>query len=204
LADESELIQKIRDGDEEAFGSLVRQHQASLTRVAMAYVKNPTAAAEVVQETWIAVIEGLERFEQRSSLRTWIYRILANQANTRRRKDRRSVPLSAIENEDQLPREPGAFDARGHWMAEPPAWQEMSAEQLILQKQVRQAMEQAIEDLPANQRVVVTLRDLEGWEAAEVCNALDITNTNQRVLLHRARARLREAIAEALEAQKSE
>jgi RNA polymerase sigma-70 factor (ECF subfamily) len=164
-----------------------------LLRVAQALVESPSAAEEVVQDTWLAVVAQIDGFEGRSSLRTWIGTILSNRAKTRGVRDKRSVPFSALTKEDVDPLEPERFTARGFWSPPPARWDD-APENLVLRKEARQAIERELATLPETQRTVVVLRDLEGWTSEEVCNVLEISETNQRVLLHRGRQRLRGAL----------
>jgi RNA polymerase sigma-70 factor (ECF subfamily) len=165
-------------------------------------VPSQSVAEEVVQETWIGVLNGLRRFEGRSSLKTWIFRILTNQAKTRGVRERRSVPFSALEGPDGESGEPAVEAIRfaqsgpltGHWATPPRSWEEDTPEQLTLSRETREHVQRAIDALPPNQRSVISLRDVEGWSAPEVCNVLGLSETNQRVLLHRARSRVRRAI----------
>jgi RNA polymerase sigma-70 factor (ECF subfamily) len=192
-------VDRLRAGDEDAFAWLLDRYDGRLRRLARAFVATRAAADEVVQETWLAVIEGIDRFEQRSSLKTWIYRILVNKARTRGARDERTVPFSAIVGNDgdlgpTFPpdrfRPPDHPRWPGHWAKPPAAWQELPQEQL----EARETLDRiatAIADLPSLHRQVITLRDVEGWTSAEVCAALDLTPGNQRVVLHRARARVR-------------
>ena len=183
-------------GNEAAFQELVERYHGSLLRLAMAYVRPRSAAEEVVQDTWLGVLRGLPTFEGRSSLRTWIYRILVNQARTRGVRESRSVPFSSLAGDDEpavdperfLP--PGHSAYAGHWAAAPRAWDDLP-EQVLLAAETRAEVERAIDDLPPQQREVITLRDVEGWSSAEVREALELTEANQRVLLHRARAKVR-------------
>lgn len=199
---ESQLVEALRAGDEEAFVELTRALHPSLVRVAQIYVSSRSVAEEVVQETWLAVLEGLGRFEGRSSLKTWIFRILANRAKTRAQRERRTIPFSALEptriQEPALEPERfrGADDPRwpGHWALPPQAW----PDEKLLSAETRDKLAQAIEALPASQRAVISLRDVEGWSPEEVCNTLEISETNQRVLLHRARSKVRKALEEYL------
>lgn len=159
-------------------------------------------AEEVAQEAWLGVLQGIDRFEGRSALRTWILRIVVNRARTRRERERRSLPFSALVSAEAAPGEPAVDPDRflgpdhdrwpGHWAAAPAAWR--GGEERLLAREARELLSRAIDALPPGQRTVVSLRDVEGWSAGEVCNALDITETNQRVLLHRGRARLRAAL----------
>lgn len=193
--DESALVCTLRRGDEEAFRSLVMQHQTGLRRVASLYV--PQAVVdEVVQDTWVAVIRGIDRFEQRSSLKTWIYRILLNQARRRGPRERRTIPFSAhhtandvgptVDPERLMHPELGP----GYWPAAPSSWQG-DPEGRVLGSEIRGIALAAIGRLPSAQREVMTLRDVEHWDAAEVCDLLRLSAVNQRVLLHRARAAIR-------------
>jgi RNA polymerase sigma-70 factor (ECF subfamily) len=191
--DDAELVQRLRAGDEATFRALVRELHRALTRVARAFVATEAAAEEIVQDTWVAVIDGLDGFEGRSSLRTWIGRILVNRAKTRGVRDKRDVPFSSLSPGDEDPVEPERFSARGFWCDPPKRW-DASPEGLVLRKEAREHIERQLADLPPAQRTVVTLRDLEGWNAEEVCNVLEVTETNQRVLLHRGRMRLRAAL----------
>jgi RNA polymerase sigma-70 factor (ECF subfamily) len=198
-AGEAELLEALRAGDEEAFRALVREYQPSLVRVARIYVPTQAAAEEVAAETWLAVLTGLSRFEGRSSLRTWIFRILTNIAKTRAVRDGRTLPFSALSDPGRVP-EPAVDADRfldpdhprwpGHWAVKPEAW----PEEALLAAETRERLAEAIETLPATQRAVISLRDIEGWSSEEVRNALDLSETNQRVLLHRARSKVRAAL----------
>jgi RNA polymerase sigma-70 factor (ECF subfamily) len=201
--EDSRLVAALRTGEEAAFRELTRMHHAALVRVAQIYVSNRAVAEEVVQETWLAVLEGIDRFEGRSSLKTWIFRILANRAKTRAQRERRTIPISALQPE-RVPEpalDPDRFrdseDPRwpGHWAVPPQQW----PEDRLLASETREKLAEAIDALPASQRAVISLRDLEGWSAEEVCNALDVSETNQRVLLHRARSKVRQALEEYLQ-----
>jgi len=195
---ESQLIEALRAGDEAAFAELVRMYHSSLLRVARIYVASRAAAEEVVQETWEAVLNGIERFEGRSSLKTWIFSILANRAKTKAKRERRTIPFSEFEptRVPEAALEPERFrspeDARwpGHWALPPQPW----PEDRLLAAETRDKLAEAIEQLPPMQRAVLSLRDVEGWSSEEVCNALGLTETNQRVLLHRARSKVRTAL----------
>jgi RNA polymerase sigma-70 factor (ECF subfamily) len=200
--DETQLVDALRARDEAAFAELIRTYHGALVRVAQIYVGSRAVAEEVAQETWLAVLDGIDRFEGRSMLKTWIFRILANRAKTRAQRERRTIPFSALEPE-RVPEpalEPGRFrgpeDSRwpGHWAVPPKPW----PEDALLSSETRAKLADAIESLPAGQRAVISLRDVEGWSSEEVCNALDISETNQRVLLHRARSKVRKALEEYL------
>jgi RNA polymerase sigma-70 factor (ECF subfamily) len=179
----------LRDGDEATFRELVERYNGSLMRLAMSYVRTRGAAEEAVQDTWLGVVRGLPRFEGRSSLRTWIFRILVNQARTRGVRESRSVPLSALSDGDPAV-EPDRFLPDGRW-ATPPRSLADVPESVLLSAEARAMVLAAIDELPPSQRDVITLRDVEGWSAAEVRDALGLSAANERVLLHRARSKVR-------------
>jgi RNA polymerase sigma-70 factor (ECF subfamily) len=199
-----ELVARLLDGDEAAFASLVRRHHAAMVGVAAAYVGGDRAVAEeVAQDAWLGMLRQLGRFEGRSSLRTWLFRILVNTAKTRGRRERRSVPFSALAG----PEEPAVAPERflpagerwaGHWASPPEDWGGLPEERLASKETVA-VVRRTIDGLPDGQRAVITLRDVEGWPAAEVCELLGVTEGNQRVLLHRARSRVRRALERHLE-----
>jgi RNA polymerase sigma-70 factor (ECF subfamily) len=199
---DSSLIQALRNGDENAFLLLVDKYQPSMLRFAMIYVLDRAVAEEAVQEAWLAVLEGLSRFEGRSSLKTWIYRILRNCAVTRAQRESRSIAFSSFMETTQEATEPAVdvecFFPPGHpnagqWKYAPRHWPE-NPEDYLLSQEMRSYIEKAIAALPANQQEVITLRDIEGWTAQDVCTSLGITDANQRVLLHRARSRVRNVL----------
>ncbi len=172
--------------------------------VARTFVSTDASAEEVVQDTWLAVIRGIDRFEGRSSLRTWVYRILVNTAKTRGVRESRTVPWSSVPgDEDRGPTvDPGLFQGAddqypGGWRSFPRAWQ--SSERIVVAGELRTMVRSAIDALPERQRVVLTLRDVVGHSSADVCQILDISGANQRVLLHRARATVRARLAPYLE-----
>ena len=204
MADASErdltLIDRLREGNEAAFMMLVEQLQPAMLRVARMYVSTQAVAEEVVQETWLGVLRGLDGFEGRSSLRTWIFRILTNVAKTRGQREGRSLPFASIAGDDLgAPAvDPGRFDTpdrstRGHWSTLPDDWTGIPEDRL-LGRETLGMIGRAIDDLPPLQAEVIRLRDALGWTSEEVRNALDLTETNQRVLLHRARAKVRGAL----------
>jgi RNA polymerase sigma-70 factor (ECF subfamily) len=189
------LLDALRAGDEDAFATLVMRYHASLKRVARAYVSTDAVAEEVVQETWLAVISGLDRFEQRSTLKTWMFHILTNRAKTRGTRERRTVPfasLAAAGDEPAVPPERFQDEGQtwpGHWSAPPRPWED--PERRLASLEAREYLRAAIAGLPPTQQAVLTLRDVEGLDAEEVCGLLDVSAGNQRVLLHRARAKVR-------------
>lgn len=186
------LLARLLAGDEAAFSALVSSHHGSLMRLALTFVSNHAAAEEVVQETWLGVLKGLKSFEGRASLKTWMFRILVNRARTRGARDGRTVNFSALEDPDgDAEALTDRFSAQGRWVQPPSLWQEQDPEDVLLRAETVQCLERAIASLPPNQRTVVTLRDVEGLGAADVCNVLAISETNQRVLLHRARTKIR-------------
>jgi RNA polymerase sigma-70 factor (ECF subfamily) len=190
------LIGALRNGDELAFSELVDRWSSAMLRVAMAHIANYAIAEEVVQEAWLTVLRSLDRFERRSSLRTWVLGIVVNIARNRFRVERRLVPLQS--DDDGPTVEPSRFLPSDHprwphhWAIEPVPWR--TPEDDLLAKETRTIINQAIAELPPAQREVLVLRDLEGLAAAEACNILGLTDTHQRVLLHRARARVRNAL----------
>jgi RNA polymerase sigma-70 factor (ECF subfamily) len=199
---DAELLARLRSGDERAFRTLVERYSATMLHVARLHVRDRQAAEEVVQETWLAVIKGLERFEGRSTLKTWLFRILTNRAKTRGVTEARSVPFSAVVAADVAGEEPavdpGRFQGAGdrypnHWAAPPARWETLPDERLLSQETLRHIAD-AIERLPTAQRAVIRLRDVEGWDADEVCDLLGVSSVNQRVLLHRARSKVRGAL----------
>ena len=199
LQDETQVVRALREGDEAAFTELAREYHASLLRVAQIYVSSRAVAEEVVQEAWLGVLRGIERFEGRSSLRTWLFRIVANVAKTRAVREARSVPFSALAGiEDEgASVDPDLFRGpedtwEGHWATPPVDWER--PEERLLAAEARSVIAGAIDALPDGQRLVISLRDVEGWSAEEVCNVLELSETNQRVLLHRARTKVRHAL----------
>jgi RNA polymerase sigma-70 factor, ECF subfamily len=197
-AGDARLVEGLRAREEAAFVELVRRYHASLLRVARIFTPSAAVAEEVVQETYLAVLKGIDRFEGRSSLKTWIFRILANTAKTRGQRESRSVPFSTLENAEgsyEPAVERARFAGAGHWASPPRAW----PEEQLLSSETREVLAAAIERLPPAQRAVISLRDIEGWSSDEVRNALELSETNQRVLLHRARAKVRSALEDYLE-----
>lgn len=198
---ETKLVAQLRAGDADAFARIVEDWSPSMVRLARAHVSTDASAEEMVQETWLAVIRGLDGFEGRSSLRTWVFRILTNQAKTRGVRESRAVPWSSLGPDDRGPTvDPARFGGPddqwpGGWTAEgrPTTW-EPSPESAAIAGEIRGRLAAALRDLPDRQRVVVSLRDVHGLSSDEVCDALGVSAANQRVLLHRGRARLRAAL----------
>jgi RNA polymerase sigma-70 factor, ECF subfamily len=202
--DDGATVEALRAGDEAAFLALVRRHHPSMVRVARLFVGRE-AAEDVAQEAWLAVLRGVGSFEGRSSLRSWIMSIVANKARTRFGRDLRTVPLSSLSAEEgtgeaaveaERFRAPGDPEWPGHWATPPVAWPEAQ----LLQGETMAEVARAIELLPEAPRAVITLRDVEGWDAAETCALLGLSEANQRVLLHRARSRVRRAVEQHLAA----
>jgi RNA polymerase sigma-70 factor, ECF subfamily len=199
-SEEAEVIARLRADDERAFESLVRTHHGTMIAVARSYVKTPDTAEEVVQETWLGVLKGLDRFEGRSSLRTWIMRILVNTAIARGKREARILPASSLAPADteEPAVEPSRFRAQGdafpgHWKAYPANWG-AGPEKRLLGRETLDVVRRAIEELPEAQRRVIAIRDIAGYGADEVCDALELSAGNQRVLLHRARSQVRAAL----------
>ena len=202
--DDLAIVARLRVGDELAFMMLVEQHQATMLRIARMYVSSRAVAEEVVQEAWLGVVKGIERFEGRSSLRTWIYRILTNIAKSRGAAEGRSVPFASLAGDDETRSgiEPSWFQdayARnpGAWTTFPEDWRGVPEDRLLGNETLRR-IGRAIEGLPPMQAEVIRLRDVLGWTSDEVRNALDLSESNQRVLLHRGRTRVRRELDEYL------
>ena len=203
-ADETALIEALRRGDEGAFAALIAMYHSSLLRLAMAYVATREQAEDAVQETWLGVLNGIDRFEGRSSLKTWIFRILVNRAKTKGVREHRSVPFSALEPEGDGPEpavDPTRFQEAGRlagaWAAPPASWEGIPEDRL-LSAETRTVLDDAIAMLPPMQRAVITLRDVRGFSAPETREVLGLTDANERVLLHRARSKVRARLEEYL------
>lgn len=195
---QDQLVALLRSGDEQAFRSIVRRYGPTMRAMARIFCSDDAAAEEVVQETWFAVVEGLDGFEGRASLKTWVLGILKNQARTRSRRDARVRAWSSVFEatmDEQLTEDvmAGRFDARGHWMHPPSSWA-LDPEQRLVRRDILAVIRRAIEALPASQQAVVRLRDVEGVASEEVCELLELSAGNQRVLLHRGRTRVRAAV----------
>jgi RNA polymerase sigma-70 factor, ECF subfamily len=190
---EDQLLDALRGGDEQAFAHLVSRHHAAMLRVARNYVACASVAEEVVQETWLGVVNGIHSFRGGSSLKTWIFRILINRAMSRGKRERRVVPFASLQPADDTEGfTPDRFLADGHW-ATPPRRFEAPADRMAL-LEFRARLREALVHLPERQQIVVTLRDVEGLSSDEVCELLHVSAENQRVLLHRGRTRLRQAL----------
>lgn len=194
--EDSELVERLLVGDEGAFEALIESHHRGMVRLARSFVSDESVAEEVVQETWTAVLDGLEGFEGRSKLKTWIFGILTNLARKRGKRDARTVNWSSVSEEPldrEVAEESSRFNAEGHWSVPPVPWN-VDPEQELMRARMLERIAEAIEELPERQQAVVNLRDVEGWSSEEVCEVLDITKGNQRVLLHRGRSKVRDAL----------
>ena len=194
MRSDEETLAALRLGDERVFVELVERHQAVMLRVASRYVRSRTVAEEVVQETWLGVLNGLERFEGRASVKTWIFSILVKRAISRAQREGRTVPFSSLADGegDEPAVDPDRFRPEGD--PYPGGWKRFPdplPEQRLLERETLAMIEAAIGELPDRQQLVIVLRDIEGWSADEVCESLAISEVNQRVLLHRARSRVR-------------
>lgn len=194
---EGDLLARLRAGDEDAFMDIVMRYTPLMRRIALGYVRSPAVADEVVQEAWLGVLTGLGRFEGRSSLKTWILRIVINQARTRAKRESRSLPFSALaraDDEDDGPAvAPERFNAAGGWSSPPADWRALPEERLLAAETLG-VVQAAADALPPRQREVFLLRDVEGWDPPDVAAALELSPGNERVLLHRARAKVRAAL----------
>jgi RNA polymerase sigma-70 factor, ECF subfamily len=205
--EEGVLLARLRGGDESAFAEVVDRYADAMLRTAMVFTGSRAAAEEVVQDTWLAVLGGLDRFEGRSSLKTWLFRILVNRAKTQALQERRVVPFSALEpgaaGEEGPAVPPDRFRPPGdrwpgHWSSAPGSWAGQPEERLLAAESMA-LVRDTMEALPPLQRAVITLRDVQGWTAEEVCGVLQLSQANQRVLLHRARSRVRTRLERYLE-----
>ena len=197
---EQALVRALAEGDERAFNELVGRYHGAIVRIARNYVRTEAIAEEVAQDTWCAVVTGIDRFEERSSLKTWLFSIAVNKARTRAERERRCVPFSSLDSDDE-DGSPVAVEDRfkpdARWSAPPRGWDD--PERRTLSLEIREELRRALEGLPERQRLVVTLRDVEGLQADDVCDLLGLSAGNERVLLHRGRTRLRAALDAALD-----
>jgi len=206
VAQDSPLVDALRAGDEGAFLGLVGKLHSAMIRFARGFVHSDAAAEDVVQDTWAVVLGDIDRFEGRSTLRSWIFGILGNLARTRATRDGRAIPLSALEPDEGEPAvDPGEFWPPSHprWAGHWAKWPEPWPEEQLLSREALARVREAIDRLPEGQRAVIQLRDVEGWSSQEVCQALGLSEVNQRVLLHRARSRVRREIARHVERRHS-
>lgn len=187
VADEADLVDRLRAGDEEAFTALVRMYQTRLLRLAESIVNSRAVAEEVVQDTWIAVIRGVDRFEGRSSFKTWLFHLLMNRARTTAGREHRTAWLPEGDVDER-------FDGSGAWATPPTPWADQVDDRLVADRLARRVQD-ILPSLPASQRQVVMLRDIEGLDPADVAQLLGLTDGNQRVLLHRGRAKIRQYLA---------
>jgi RNA polymerase sigma-70 factor (ECF subfamily) len=203
-ASDEQIVAALRAGDERTFRDLFERSYPMMKRVARGYVSCEAVAEEVVQDTWMAIVTGIERFEGRSALGTWMFSILTNQAKTHSARERRALPFSSVAPADV--EEPAVDPDRfqnddeawpGHWATPPRPWQK--PERRLLSLETRDQLREALAQLPERQRLIVVLRDIEGLSAEEVCNLLKLSQENQRVLLHRGRSRLRAFLEEYLD-----
>lgn len=197
---DDDLVKRLRAGDERAFADLVDRYSPSMLVVARTHVASREIAEDVVQDTWLALLKGIDGFEGRSNLRTWLFRVLVNIAKTRGVREKRSTPVDMHVGHDHPTVSPNRFqpaDAQwpDHWVRFPMPWRD-SPENRLLSGEALDLVRRELARLPEQQRIVVSLRDVDGYDSAEVCALLDLTAANQRVLLHRGRARIREALAE--------
>ena len=202
LSDDARLVQALRGGDEAVFAMLVRELGPSMLRVATLYVRDRAAAEEVVQDAWIGVLRGIDRFEGRSSFKTWLFRILTNKAKTRGEREGRTVPFSALARTEleasERSVEAESFLGEGerwenHWISSPMRFGDLPEEHL-LSEETMTVVRATIDELPEAQRAVITMRDIAGYSSEEVCVELELSEGNQRVLLHRGRTKVRRAL----------
>ena len=200
--DDAQLVAALKRRDEAAFVALVERYQRPLLRLALVYCRSLAIAEEIVQDAWLGVIQGIDRFEGRASFKTWLFQILVNRARTRAEREGRAISFSSLAEEAETPGDPAVPRERfrppddkwpNNWAVPPQSWGE-SADAGLLAGETMDLVKRAIAQLPSAQQQVITLRDIEGWTSEDVCNVLTISETNQRVLLHRARSHVRSAL----------
>ncbi len=193
-----DLIDGLRRRDEAAFTTLVERYHAALVRLARVFVRDHAIAEEVAQETWLAVLQGIDRYEARGTLKSWLFRILSNRAKSRGVREGRNVNFSAIVGEEGPVMDPAQFLDDGHWRDAPRRWSgqlaQRTPEKLVLEAELGARIRAAIDELPERQRAVVLLRDVDGLDSEEACAILEVSEANQRVLLHRGRVAVRDAL----------
>jgi RNA polymerase sigma-70 factor (ECF subfamily) len=202
--DDIRLVAALQQGNEQAFIAIVERFHLSLTRLALAYVQDRAIAEEIVQDTWLALVRGIARFEGRSSLKTWLFRVLMYQARARASREERSVPFSAVNGPTVDPARflPDGHRWAGHWAEAFPSFDD-TPEEFLLRQETMSHIRHLIAQLPSRQRIVLVLRDIEGVSAAEVCDILSMNDGTERVLLHRARAKVREGLEKYLRESES-
>ena len=198
-----EIVERLRSGDEAAFRLLVRKYHAPMVSFARSFLRDRSAAEEAVQDSWIAVMSGIAAFEGRSSLKSWMFAIVANKARTKAKRDGRMVPFADFGGPDEPAVDAERFTAEGSWQSPPASWAGITPERIVAGRQLLAHVIAVLDTLPAAQRTVVTLRDIEGLDAPDVCAVLEISEANQRILLHRGRSRVRQAIENLLADEES-
>ena len=194
---DADLLDRLRSGDETAFVALVQRYQGRLLRLAENTVGSRAVAEEAVQDTWLAVVRGVERFEGRSSFKTWLFHILINRSRTAGWREHRAGVAGVEESVDEWFEE--RFDEKGAWITPPEPWTDAADDRLVAEG-LAERVQQLLPELPEGQRRVVLLRDVEGLSAAEVATLLAVSDGHQRVLLHRGRTRLRQLLADEMKA----
>ncbi|MDP1731095.1 MAG: sigma-70 family RNA polymerase sigma factor [Devosia sp.] len=202
-SDDGRMLEMLRNGDETAFRTLVRRHHAAMISFARSFLRERASAEEAVQDSWVAVISGIRSFEGRSSLKSWIFAIVANKARTKAKRDGRMVPFSDFGEADEPAVDADRFTAEGSWESPPGSWSDLNPERIVAGRQLLAHVMAILETLPLGQKTVVLLRDIEGLSAPEACDVLNISEANQRILLHRGRSRLRQAVETLLTGQES-
>ncbi|HEY3447877.1 MAG TPA: sigma-70 family RNA polymerase sigma factor [Myxococcales bacterium] len=200
-ANDLDLVDRVLAGEEAAFAALVDRYHPALVRLASMFVRDRSIAEEVAQDTWMAVLEGLAGFGRRASFKSWLFSILTNRAKTKGEREQRTTQFWSLQGPEESGEravDPTRFKSNGMWAQPPERWDEDTPEKLAVDKEALSHLGAAIANLPESQRIVLTMRDVEGLDSSEVCNVLGISETNQRVLLHRARSRVRAALEQYL------